>query len=49
MSLIQGGPSPNFLAPSIAWYFANGLEGLSPSVQELADVHVREAWQGVIS
>ena len=48
MSIIQGGPSLNFLAPLIAWYFANGLDGLSPSVQELPDVHVREAWQGVI-
>lgn len=49
MSLIQGGPSPNFLTPSIAWYFANGLEGLNPSVKELPHDDMKEAWQEVIS
>ena len=47
MSLTQGGTAPKFLSPSTAWYLANGLEGLTPTIEELPDSDMCEVWQEV--
>lgn len=47
MSIIQGGPAPTFLAPSIAQYLATGATGMKPSVEELPDENQRNIWRQV--
>jgi hypothetical protein len=48
MSLIQGGPALQFLAPTIAHYIAMGCKDLSPSLKELPDVRQQQLWQKLL-
>ena len=41
MSILQGGPAPQFLSPTIAHYLLFGDEGLQPEISEIPDSQVR--------
>ena len=45
LSILQGGPTPAFLAPSVARYILSGLKELKPSSDEIADWDIREKVQ----
>ena len=47
MSIMQEGPSPTFLAPSIAQYLATGTVSRQPAVEELPNEHQRKIWSEV--
>lgn len=47
LSILQGGPTPAFLAPSVARYLLSGLKELKPSPDEIADGDIREKVQKV--
>ena len=47
LSILQGGPTPAFLAPSVARYLLSGLKELKPTLDEIADWDVREKVQKV--
>ena len=41
MSILQGGPSPQFLSPTVAHYLLQGDEGLQPEISEIPDSEIR--------
>jgi hypothetical protein len=47
LSILQGGPTPAFLAPSVARYLLSGLKELKPSPDEIADGDIREKVQKI--
>ena len=47
LSILQGGPTPAFLAPSVARYLLSALKELKPSPDEIADWDIRESAKGV--
>lgn len=40
MSILQGGPAPQFLSPTIAHYLLCGDEGLQPEISDIPDSEV---------
>ena len=40
MSILQGGPSPQFLSPTVAHYLLQGDEGLQPEISEIPDSEI---------
>lgn len=47
MSILQGGPAPQFLSPTIAHYLLYGDEGLQPEISDIPDCEVRAKVQKV--
>lgn len=41
MSILQGGPAPQFLSPTVAHYLLHGDEGLQPEIADIPDCEVR--------
>ena len=41
VSILQGGPSLQFLSPTVAHYLLQGDEGLQPEISEIPDSEIR--------
>ena len=43
LSLIHGGPAPQFFSDSVADYIVNGIEGVNPVIGEVPDDEIRKS------